>query len=138
MYGQQETKYMQPTIKHAGVEYSTDLLVAVKGQGTIVKTNEAECIASTSTLMCSTIDKPIVVKSGSTLVILLDSIQPRHKSNFAVTLLSKHILKKAKKTEEVPVAKPFNPVIIGSRVGAAEQTRRALAALSGLGNHSRN
>jgi hypothetical protein len=87
---------MAKILKHGGVEYDIDVLVKIKGQGTIVKSNSLECIADTSTIVSADIQKPLVVKQGDKFLILIDTTHPRSERSFPVILISKHILKKAK------------------------------------------
>lgn len=97
---------MTKILKHAGVEYSVDQLVAIKGQGINVKTNSEECIADSGTIISADIKKPLVMKQDKRLLILVDSSYPRSERGFEVTLISKHLLKKAK-IEEKQVDNPF-------------------------------
>ena len=83
-------------LKRAGIEYNVDQLIAIKGQGINVKTNTAECIADAGTIISADIKKPLVVKQGDQFLILVDSSHPRSERSFEVTLISKHLLKRAR------------------------------------------
>jgi hypothetical protein len=109
-YEKGESNLMTKILKHAGVEYDLDLLVTIKGQGTTIKSNSEECIADTSTIVSADIQKPLVVKQGNKFLILVDTAHPRSERSFQVTLISKHILKKAK-IEVKPIDSPVGRVI---------------------------
>lgn len=109
-------------IKHLGVEYSVNALIAIKGQGTSIRTNEDECSVTSSTIISVHATKPIVIKEDGHLIILIDTVDIRSKRTFDAMLLSKHIMKKAK----IEPPKIIAPVIVDNRTA----TQRALAALS--------
>jgi hypothetical protein len=111
---------MQKTLKHGGVEYDTNLLVSIKGQGTNIRIATSECVSNASTIVSSDIKKPILVNHEGTLLILIDTAEVRGNKSFDAVLLSKHILKKAKVVQEQ----------VRSPVTTQSPAQRAMAVLT--------
>ena len=96
---------MDKIVKHSGIEYSVDKLILIKGQGIVIKTDNTKCLSDAYTIMSADTKKPIVIKNGDdTFLVIIDSTHPRSERSFEATLISKHILKKAK--VEPPVVLP--------------------------------
>lgn len=85
---------MRKVIKHDDVEYSVDKLIAIKSQGVTLQTDNINCRVD-SNVVVEDISKPIAIKDGNGLLILIDTVK-RNQVKFEVVLLSKHILKKAR------------------------------------------
>jgi hypothetical protein len=85
---------MRKVIKHDDVEYNVDKLIAIKSQGVTLQTDNINCKIDGSVVI-EDISKPIAIKDGNGLLILIDTLK-RDQIKFEVVLLSKHILKKAR------------------------------------------